>query len=160
MSYTVARGDTLSSIARKLGVSLAALEQANPQIKNFNLIMPGQALNAPGGGGAAAPAAQGTDMNAALNQYGVLATIANAIPDLKKVLTDSAAAGDSPDAFVAKIASTDWYRQHSDSLRNLLEQQAADPATYQNNLNNTIALVNQLAGTMGRQVDANSLAYQ
>ncbi|HZU98879.1 MAG TPA: LysM peptidoglycan-binding domain-containing protein [Planctomycetota bacterium] len=41
------KGDTLSSIASKLGVSLSALESANPKIKNANLIYPGQTINVP-----------------------------------------------------------------------------------------------------------------
>lgn len=160
MSYTVKAGDNLSRIAAANGVSLAALEQANPQITNFNLIMPGQEINLPGQAAAASSTGGGFDMNAALNQYGVLAQIVNAIPDLRTTLEQSAQAGDSPDAFTAKIAATDWYKQHSDSLRNMLFQQASDPATYQNNLTNAAALANQLAGALGRKVDANSLAYQ
>ncbi|MBO9664706.1 phage tail tip lysozyme [Dokdonella sp.] len=52
-SYTVKSGDTLSAIAAQKGVSLAALISANPQIKNPNLIFPGQSVNIPGGGSAA-----------------------------------------------------------------------------------------------------------
>jgi LysM repeat protein len=43
-------GDTLSGIAASHGVSLAAVEQANPQIANPNLIYAGQRVNLPGGG--------------------------------------------------------------------------------------------------------------
>lgn len=43
--YTVAKGDTLSAIASKNNMSLAQLEQLNPQISNFNLIQPGQQVN-------------------------------------------------------------------------------------------------------------------
>ncbi len=49
-TYTVQSGDTLSSIAAKFGISLAALEAANPQITNPNLIYVGQVINIPGGG--------------------------------------------------------------------------------------------------------------
>jgi LysM repeat protein len=48
MSYTVKSGDTLSGIASKYHVSLAALEAANPSIKNPNLIYVGESLNIPG----------------------------------------------------------------------------------------------------------------
>ena len=40
--YTVVRGDTLWGIARRYGVGLADLISLNPQIKNPNLIYPGQ----------------------------------------------------------------------------------------------------------------------
>jgi LysM repeat protein len=48
----VKSGDTLSGIAAKAGVSLAAVKAANPQITNPNLIKPNQVINLP----AAAPA--------------------------------------------------------------------------------------------------------
>lgn len=39
--YTVRKGDTLWGIAKQYGVALTALISANPQIKNPNLIYPG-----------------------------------------------------------------------------------------------------------------------
>lgn len=47
----VHRNDTLSKIAADNGVSLSALIAANPQIRNPNLIYPGQTIHLPGGGG-------------------------------------------------------------------------------------------------------------
>jgi len=49
-TYTVRSGDTLSSIARRFGVSTAAIAQANG-IVNPNLIFVGQVLNIPGATG-------------------------------------------------------------------------------------------------------------
>jgi LysM repeat protein len=46
-SYTVVSGDTLSTIAANFGVTLSALEAANPQITNFSLIFPGNIINIP-----------------------------------------------------------------------------------------------------------------
>ena len=45
--YTVKKGDTLWGIARRYGVSLTALIAANPQIKNPNLIYPGNRVQIP-----------------------------------------------------------------------------------------------------------------
>lgn len=47
-TYTVQRGDWIYAIARKFGVSVAALLAANPGI-NPNFVFPGQVLNIPGG---------------------------------------------------------------------------------------------------------------
>lgn len=58
-SYTVKSGDTLWDIARAHGVSLSALEKANPQIANPDLIFPGQHINLPGGGSAGGSAGVG-----------------------------------------------------------------------------------------------------
>ena len=43
--YTVKKGDTLWGIAKRCGVTLTALIEANPQIKNPNLIYPGDRVN-------------------------------------------------------------------------------------------------------------------
>jgi LysM repeat protein len=48
--YVVQRGDTLSAIAESHRVFLSALEAANPQIQNPNLILPGEHINIPSGG--------------------------------------------------------------------------------------------------------------
>lgn len=46
-SVSVVRGDTLSAIAARNGVSLAGLIAANPQIRNTNLIHPGDRIAIP-----------------------------------------------------------------------------------------------------------------
>jgi murein DD-endopeptidase MepM/ murein hydrolase activator NlpD len=52
-AYLVQPGDTLSGIAASHSVSLAAVEAANPQISNFNLIFAGQSIKLPSGSSAA-----------------------------------------------------------------------------------------------------------
>jgi LysM repeat protein len=49
VAYLIKPGDTLSGIAASHGVKLAAVEAANPQIKNPNLIFAGQAVKLPKG---------------------------------------------------------------------------------------------------------------
>lgn len=46
-TYTVRPGDTLSGIADSHHVTLARLEKANPQIHNFDRILPGQLVRLP-----------------------------------------------------------------------------------------------------------------
>lgn len=46
-TYTVRKGDTLWGIAKRFNVALAALIAANPQIKNPNLIYPGDRVKLP-----------------------------------------------------------------------------------------------------------------
>ena len=46
-AYTVKKGDTLWGIAGRFGVKLSALIAANPQIKNPNLIYPGDKVVIP-----------------------------------------------------------------------------------------------------------------
>ena len=46
-TYTVQKGDSLWKIAVKYQVGLAEIKAANPEIKNYNLIYPGQLINVP-----------------------------------------------------------------------------------------------------------------
>ena len=45
LKHKVVKGDTLSGIAKKYGITLAQIKKLNPQITNFNLIRPGQFVN-------------------------------------------------------------------------------------------------------------------
>ncbi|MBR3641323.1 MAG: SafA/ExsA family spore coat assembly protein [Oscillibacter sp.] len=46
-TYVVRKGDTLWAIAKRYGVTLSDLIAANPQIKNPNLIYPGNEVKIP-----------------------------------------------------------------------------------------------------------------
>ncbi len=47
MTYKVKNEDTLYNIAKRFGVSLDDLIAANPEIKDPNIIYPGQIINIP-----------------------------------------------------------------------------------------------------------------
>lgn len=53
-TYTVVSGENLWKIAVKYQVGLSEIKSANPQIKNFDLIYPGQIINIPKTDGAVA----------------------------------------------------------------------------------------------------------
>ena len=46
-AYTVAKGDSLWKIAVKYQMGLSEIKSANPSIKNYDLIYPGQKINIP-----------------------------------------------------------------------------------------------------------------
>jgi LysM repeat protein len=48
-TYVVQRGDWLARIARTCGVTLSQLYAANPWLRNYRYIYPGQILTIPGG---------------------------------------------------------------------------------------------------------------
>jgi spore coat assembly protein SafA len=56
--YTVQKGDTLWDISQKNGLALQDVIDANPQIKNPDLIFPGQEIKLPAKAAADAPAAE------------------------------------------------------------------------------------------------------
>ena len=53
-THTVVSGENLWKIAVKYQVGLSEIKSANPQIKNFDLIYPGQIINIPKTDGAVA----------------------------------------------------------------------------------------------------------
>jgi LysM repeat protein len=48
MNYQIKSGDTLSRIAQRYNTSVSSLMQANPEIKDANMIYSGRSLNIPG----------------------------------------------------------------------------------------------------------------
>lgn len=100
------------------------------------------------------------NMDQAQTEYGVTANLINAIPELQSILAQAATDGWSQDKLNATVAQSPWYQQHGQSLRNLIMQQATDPGTYNENLQNAADLVSQTAQQMGRQVDPWQTAYQ
>ena len=89
-NVTVRSGDTLSAIAERNGVSLSALIAANPQIKNPNLIYPGQTVHLPGGasgangGGGNVTVRSGDTLSGIAAQNGVsLSSLIAANPQIK-----------------------------------------------------------------------------
>ncbi|QSQ11529.1 LysM peptidoglycan-binding domain-containing protein [Myxococcus landrumensis] len=64
MSYRIQSGDTLSALAKRHGTTVNALMEANPQIKNADLIYTGDTLKIPGAtdGFDAAPGRKGPNL--------------------------------------------------------------------------------------------------
>ena len=70
-TYVVQKGDNLSGIAQKFGISLATIEALNPQIPNKDIIYAGEVVNV--GGSAAAPAQQTYTVQKGDNLSGIAA---------------------------------------------------------------------------------------
>lgn len=71
MPYTVQSGDTFWSVSQKLGISVEALDAANPGVRAENLQV-GQALNTTGSGGSSSKhtIAQGDTLWAIAHKFG------------------------------------------------------------------------------------------
>ena len=85
-AYVVQTGDTLTAIAARFGVTLAALEAANPQITDPNHIFAGQVVTIPGSFPAPGPAyvvQTGDTLTAIATRFGVtLAALEAANPQI------------------------------------------------------------------------------
>lgn len=86
-SYTVHSGDTMSAIAEAHRITLGALEAANPQVRDPNLIYVGQVLHIPGAIGAPRYVVESGDtMSGIAIKYGMsLAQLAVMNPQIKNL---------------------------------------------------------------------------
>ncbi len=100
------------------------------------------------------------DFTAALNTYGFVGTLANAVPELRAKFEQAAREEWPPERFSREIQDTGWWRSNADTARQLFTLQATDPATYAQNLANAEHKVWLAALQMGRQVDARALGLQ
>lgn len=110
-SYTVQRGDTLSEIAAENGVSLGALLAANPQVRNPDVIYPGQQLQVPGGGGGGGAAVVADPAQAAptgsfdYNRIAGVANNPNVTPEfIKEVEAMAGRLGTRPEFIMATMS--------------------------------------------------------
>lgn len=78
-------------------------------------------------------------------------------PELQKLYSDAVAGNWSQDKFVAALQATNWWKQNSSTVRNNLALKTTDPTTYQQNVNNSQALVRELATSLGVPLSANAL---
>jgi hypothetical protein len=99
----------------------------------------------------------------AIDTYGPMAQIINSVPALQQLMQEAVGQQWSQNQFQAKVMASPWYQQHSDTLRNLIMTQAADPAAYRQQLQNAVRQVSQTAAAMGRNMSQQAMqnmAYQ
>jgi len=84
--YIVTGNDTMWTISQRQGISLPSLIQANPQVKNPNIIWPGMVLNVPG----SAPQTVNTAQSSYASQVVNLVNQERAKVGLKALVSDSA----------------------------------------------------------------------
>lgn len=98
------------------------------------------------------------DLTTALNKFGFVGTLANAIPELRDIFAQAAAQEWPVEQFNRAVQDTGWYRTSADSARQLLTLQVTDPATFNQNWTNATTKVHLLAQQMGRNgVDPGTL---
>lgn len=99
----------------------------------------------------------------AMSAYGFVYTLAKSVPELNDTLSQAIQGGWTADKLTATIESGNWWQSHSDTVRNLVQLQATDPATYTQNLNHAKQLVILKGQALGRVVDdkqATSIALE
>ena len=88
------------------------------------------------------------------DQLGAVGDLINSVPEFKHLVDQAVAGGWTTDRLTNAIENTDWYRHHSATARSWLAQQASDPASYREHLNNTVQSVQSLAEQNGWDLTA------
>lgn len=86
----------------------------------------------------------------ALNAYGFVGQLANAIPELRGIFDQAMREEWVPAQIDRAIKDSPWFRSNAENVRRAVTQQAVDPATYQQNLNNAASKIRMMAAEMGR----------
>lgn len=93
--------------------------------------------------------------------YGLAASFMESDPELANIYSQAVAGTWSTDQFQAALQNTDWWRNNSDSARQMLAEKYSNPAQYQQDIQNKTTQLNDLAAKLGVHISAtgmNSLA--
>lgn len=91
------------------------------------------------------------------SQYPLVAALISSVPELTGMYQQAVAGQWSTDKFIAAIQNSTWWATHSDTARQLFALMKTDPATYQQNVNNLFANVQQMASQLGATLTQSQL---
>lgn len=89
------------------------------------------------------------DVNAALKEYGYVGTLANAVPELKRILLASAAKGATVEEFTRAVQDSKWWKNSADSFKQYQILKATKPGEFQAQRGDMVVKVRQLAAQLG-----------
>jgi hypothetical protein len=89
-------------------------------------------------------------------EYGLSYALFQAFPELKELLGKATAGTWSPTRFQVELRQTDWFKKHSDIWRQNTALKYSDPTTYNERLNNSLTMVQNLAGAYGAGLSADA----
>lgn len=133
------------------------------RINAANNAAAGQTLSSASGNGAGIPSSGGGSYSSAAvptmtpqqradaiqQGAGDLYSLALAIPELHQLLNKAITTGQTASEFQNAVTNSQWYRTHSDSVRQAVILKQSDPSTYNKNLQQAEATVTGVAQQLG-----------
>lgn len=96
--------------------------------------------------------------SATLNEnYGLAASFMESDPELADLYSRAVAETWSTDKFQAELQSTEWWMKNSDTSRKMLVEKQTNPAQYQQDINNRVIELTDLASKLGVHLSANGM---
>lgn len=88
----------------------------------------------------------------------MVAALITSVPELQGIFQQAVSGGWSTDRFIAQVQNSQWWATHSDTARQAFATMKADPATWNQTVNNLEANLNMMAVQAGANVPASVLA--
>lgn len=86
------------------------------------------------------------------HEYGFALAFFNSDPELLKLFKAAITKNQPPEAFVASLQGSKWFKTHSSAYRNNLAQKTSDPATWAAKVNQGLASLADSARSMGAEL--------
>lgn len=83
-----------------------------------------------------------------------LGSLLDSIPELSGLLDQAISGGWTAAKFQNAVQDSTWWKQHSETARQIIIQRANDPKSFRQSLNNATSTVTHLASQLGFSVDA------
>lgn len=89
---------------------------------------------------------------------GPLGALLTSVPELAGLLSQAITQGWSLPELQNAVTNSNWYRTHSDTVRNAIALQVSDPKTWEQNLNKEIVRVQQMELQLGVRMNHDAMA--
>jgi len=83
------------------------------------------------------------------SQYPLVAAMVTSVPELQNIYNQAVTGTWSTDKFIAALQNSRWWATHSDTARQIFATMKADPATYNQQITNLHATLQQMAASLG-----------
>lgn len=149
-TYTVKKGDTLGGIASKYGTTWQKLAADN-NIRNANLIYPGQKITVPGSGGSSSKkSGRGTGISDEdASQYGFAQDFLKSNSEIRNLVKTAVDKGYTLARFEYELRQTSWYRNRNDQARDWEVLKKTQPQEYKERLADAKLSIRLMAQSLG-----------
>lgn len=89
--------------------------------------------------------------------YGLAASFMESDPELANIYSEAVAGSWSTDKFQAALQNTDWWKNNSNSARQMLQEKQTNPAQYAQDINNKVVELTDLATKLGAHISKSGM---
>lgn len=91
------------------------------------------------------------------SEYPLVAALISSVPELQDKYKQAVQGSWSTDKFIAAVQNSNWWATHSDTARQVFATMKADPATYNQQINNLQASLTAMASGLGANISSQQI---